>query len=1806
MRKFKLFFACLLMAVLSIGQMWATEVSFTNADFAGQGTPTSGSEVSASKNGVTVTCSKGYSADESLRCYAHGELSITASSTIEKINFTTTGGKTGGLASEVEVNATSYSVADLASQARFTEIKVTLSDEEPGGGDEPGGDTEEAGEGVINFGSAEGSTNVNSASVTGDDSRGKTWTVTTAGTTSFTPNTGYAQIGSGSKPASSITFEMTLSSEMSITDFSADFGGFSGTAGSVTLKVGTTTVATGSLSAGTNVTVGGHLTNAQTGTTLTVTVTNISKGVKAYSISYTVATPGSSTSTVAAPEISATGDEYGKTITITAEDGAEIYYTLNGDVPTATSTHYTIPFALTESKTVKAIAIKNEESSNVASETYTIYPTYNTIAQLQENAVNNTSKDIRFVFSNIQVTYINGSTAYISDGTNGALIFVSGIGEVLSVGKIINGSLNTKLKGYYGDAELTEFDATGLTIDDGTVSEQSKSLAADNLTTANIAMVVDLGLLTYDATNVAFKDASNNSIKYRNQFNVSNLPTLENGAQYNVKGLLISYSNVLNIAPRSKEDITVPATSKSAAETQWIAASKTVRMGDATADWWSTESDGAKSFGSSDPSVATISDAGVIALVAPGTTTLTFSTDETDGYYAGPEVSLVLTVKAALPTGGAEFTWDASAQGYTNEQVLGEECTTPVTITFAKADANNDPKYFTSDKTARVYTNGTLTITAPANKLLYEVQFDSNISVSADKGTYESGLWSGVAKTVVFTPSATSKIKTINVVYADGTETSLSIENINLKTTDGETALAITKNVDATINYSGINTSVATITDNKVTPVGVGSTTVTASIAAGSNYTAASTTFTITVSEKQVPALSFPEGSYNANLGSAFAKPTLTNPENVAVVYSSSVPGVATVSNEEGHEGEITLVGEGETVITATSVVTTEYAEGTASYTLNVTDPYKDVLTATGIGQSGYGTWSDKKFTTDVKYAGNSTTGTGDKSGTIQMRVQNPSGIVSTSTIGYLKEISATATKNSDKTLDIYAKNTAYESSADLYDESKRGTLIGTIAAEGSTIEFSENYKYIGIKAKGGAVYYDEIVIKWTPATFSKYTVTYEAGDATGDPVEVANIEEGTTIQLQDNPYTYAGHVFVGWSDGNDVYEAGDDYTVNDDVTLTAQWAQQFNVTYNPGEAGGDAIVRTVAAGAYNLEAGNIFTYAGHAFDGWLKGETKYNANESYPISENVAFTAQWVEAVDPVTVTFDATIDISDQTTSITKSGITITASKFDNNEEGKYYYQCFGSADMTVSSEVGNITNIELTCTAEGTAKYGPGNWEFAGYSYNSYNGSWAGSAETVEFGTAGQQVRMTQIVVTYIPNGNTPKQPAGLSYTQTSFVITQGESFTAPELNNPNNLVVTYSGNNDEVATVNAETGAITLGEATGSVTITASAEAQGDYLAGTASYTLTVNAPIVIDDLTGTWNLVTDASQLVAGKKVIIASVPDEGAAVTMSTTQATNNRIGLAGATVSEGVITAQNGTAVFTIEVGTVDNTIAFKSSADEYLYAASSESNWIRSQAQNNNDGSWIVKIEEGVATITAQGDNTRNIMRYNPNTAGNNPIFACYGSTSSTGTLITLYMHQDDEPAPSEDWVEVRGELTSGHYYTLCYNKTMTAIKGASLWSFVSNDGSKVSIVEAEAPYAAGTPYLIYAESDKLEAVVEEVANPQAGHDNGLYGTFDYMDAAALSAAQATHMLKDNEIRPLGTNNHLDANRAYIKLSEIGVVQPAPGRRVRTLPLQGQTATGIDALNASEAPVKMIIDGQLFILRGEKMYDVTGKLVK
>jgi hypothetical protein len=48
-----------------------------------------------------------------------------------------------------------------------------------------------------------------------------------------------------------------------------------------------------------------------------------------------------------------------------------VYYTIDGSTPTAESPEYSEPFALTDTATIRAIAILNEVSSSVSSKTFT-------------------------------------------------------------------------------------------------------------------------------------------------------------------------------------------------------------------------------------------------------------------------------------------------------------------------------------------------------------------------------------------------------------------------------------------------------------------------------------------------------------------------------------------------------------------------------------------------------------------------------------------------------------------------------------------------------------------------------------------------------------------------------------------------------------------------------------------------------------------------------------------------------------------------------------------------------------------------------------------------------------------------------------------------------------------------------------------------------------------------------------------------------------------------------------------------------------------------------------------------------------------------------------------------------------------------------------------------------------------------------------------------------------------------------------------------------------------------------------------
>lgn len=132
---------------------------------------------------------------------------------------------------------------------------------------------------------------------------------------------------------------------------------------------------------------------------------------------------------IAAPKFSvAEGTYYEKqSVTITNPNTTgKIYYTLDGSEPTASSTEYTAPIEISETKTLKAIVIDGEKKSAVTTAVYTIaqVKTVNTVAEFLKLTKGEKAKFANPVVVAAVYTAKSGSVSYYcSDETGGIQLY---------------------------------------------------------------------------------------------------------------------------------------------------------------------------------------------------------------------------------------------------------------------------------------------------------------------------------------------------------------------------------------------------------------------------------------------------------------------------------------------------------------------------------------------------------------------------------------------------------------------------------------------------------------------------------------------------------------------------------------------------------------------------------------------------------------------------------------------------------------------------------------------------------------------------------------------------------------------------------------------------------------------------------------------------------------------------------------------------------------------------------------------------------------------------------------------------------------------------------------------------------------------------------------------------------------------------------------------------------------------------------------------------------------------------------------
>lgn len=214
---------------------------------------------------------------------------------------------------------------------------------------------------------------------------------------------------------------------------------------------------------------------------------------------------------------------------------------------------------------------------------------------------------------------------------------------------------------------------------------------------------------------------------------------------------------------------------------------------------------------------------------------------------------------------------------------------------------------------------------------------------------------------------------------------------------------------------------------------------------------------------------------------------------------------------------------------------------------------------------------------------------------------------------------------------------------------------------------------------------------------------------------------------------------------------------------------------------------------------------------------------------------------------------------------------------------------------------------------------------------------------------------------------------------------------------------------------------------------------------------------------------------------------------------------------------------------------------------------------------------------------------------------------------------------PMASIDIQEIRAYLRPGYARTamlgngvlgtVCvdHNVAVEDIQGVTVYELVGREPQygKVAFDEiVSGELEAGAPYVFQAHGDRMVLFFGDTkVDDPVDKGNGMYGTFVDQTLTELNdiyyfAQRALWSCVDL------SSLSVPANRAYVKLSEIDYISdpnPAPGRRRILMGVNGETqAQGFENLDASEKPLKVMIDGTLYILRGEKVFDATGRLVK
>lgn len=287
----------------------------------------------------------------------------------------------------------------------------------------------------------------------------------------------------------------------------------------------------------------------------------------------------------------------------------------------------------------------------------------------------------------------------------------------------------------------------------------------------------------------------------------------------------------------------------------------------------------------------------------------------------------------------------------------------------------------------------------------------------------------------------------------------------------------------------------------------------------------------------------------------------------------------------------------------------------------------------------------------------------------------------------------------------------------------------------------------------------------------------------------------------------------------------------------------------------------------------------------------------------------------------------------------------------------------------------------------------------------------------------------------------------------------------------------------------------------------------------------------------YTIVTSLSELTEDSEVIIAAADYDFA---ISTTQNGNNRAQASVTKSDAGAMISDPGddVQIFTLKKGSVDNTLAFYTGSG-YIYAASSSSNYLKTQSTLDENASFSAEISGNVVNLVASGTNTRNVLQYNESSK----LFSCYGSASQKAVSIyKLIGSGTDTPIIVADNTEYTITVADAENGTVEASAT-AAKKGTEITLTITPDegylfdavtvkdadGKDIEVKDNKFTMPASNVIVSATFREKIEGVVEFVFG------NNISATSGTLDGVTLSTDQ------NNGSNPPAYNSNYNQLRLY-----------------------------------------------------------------